>query len=54
MFFLVFFTLQQFSAFFEFNTTQIELNQVTYGFLASLSLYVLIKSLEVLEKLSAE
>ena len=54
MFFLVFFTLQQFSAFFEFNTTQIELNQVTYGFLASLSLYVLIKSLEVFEKLSAE
>jgi len=54
MFFLVFFTLQQFSVFFEFNTTQIELNQITYGFLASLSFYILIKILQVLGVLSAE
>lgn len=54
MFFLVFFTLQQFSAFFEFNTTHIEFSQITYGFLGSISFYLLIKSLEVLGKLSAE
>lgn len=54
MFFLVFFILQQFSAFFEFNTTQIELSQITYGFLASIALYALIKSLQVLGKLSTE
>ena len=54
MFFLVFFILQQFSAFFEFNTTHIEFNQITYGFLTTIALYLLIKSLEVLGKLSAE
>lgn len=54
MFFLVFFILQQFSAFFEFNATQIELSQITYGFLASIALYALIKSLQVLGKLSTE
>lgn len=54
MFFLVFFILQQFSAFFEFNTTQIEFSQITYGFLASIVLYVTDKSLQVVGILSAK
>lgn len=54
MFFLVFFILQQFSAFFEFNTTHIGFSQITYGFLTSIALYLLIKSLEVFGKLSSE
>ena len=54
MFFLAFFVLQQFSNLFEVNTMRIEHSQITYGFLTSVTLYILIKSLQVLRVLSAE
>lgn len=54
MFFLDFWILQQFYIFFDANTIYIEFNEITYGFLASIVLYLFIKSLQVLGKLSVE